>query len=116
MATDYSKTIVDHFLDQMDQGTRDLRHCALYDLYFGPNSAEYYAESAGMKDWPGYTRAVEALEEWARLYLTAVWVDEEGHVLSVKPLEADSRYVYADKQDVARIVFGALISDGGMKI
>lgn len=104
------------FMDKMDKRTSDLRHCALFDLQFGPMPAEYYRDSADVSDWPGYTSAVETLETWASENLMAVWVDPQTmDVMEVEP-EVDllSEVYHFDRRDVAKIVFRTLVTHGGM--
>lgn len=104
--------------ERMDARVEKLRGCALWDLHFGPYGVEYYQETHGLETWPGYSSAVEELENWARDNLSTVWVDAQTmDVIDTEPATADydsdDLYVF-ERKDVVRIVFKELVSHGGM--
>jgi hypothetical protein len=113
-----------HFLDQMDKETDALRSMAIWDLLYGPFSAQYFTETGHEVEYPGYSKALERLEEWADLHVVEVWVDEDGFVVDTEPQaeEVDGElvepygYTHFDRKSVKRAVFERLVSDGGMSI
>lgn len=110
------KAVRQFFFTKMDAQTDKLRSAALWDLHFGPYDAEYYKDAHELESWPGYSSAVEKLEEWSSENLMKVWVDTQTmEVLETEPDEEflDDIYVF-DRGDVARLVFKQLITDGGM--
>jgi hypothetical protein len=75
-----------HYIDLMDDKTKKLRSCALFDVNYGPMGVEYYREAdepQGYKDEDG---------EW------------------VEPMWED--YVKLEDRDIRRAVFGDLIGSG----
>lgn len=118
-----AKVIKKHFLDQMDERTTRLRDAAIWDLHFGPFTAEFYKESHELADWPGYVSALEHLENWASQHVVEVWVDEDGDLSTTEPAPettddgevlALGEWTLYDRRSVKSIVFGKLVSDGGM--
>jgi hypothetical protein len=114
------KVVKKHFLDQMDERMIKLRNCANYDLHFGPHNAEYYRDSAELEDWPGYVTATDQLEEWAQDKMQTVWVDiQTMEVFTTEPEEtefSDEDIYKFDRRDLGKIVFGKLVTDGGMSV
>lgn len=110
-----------HFLALMDDRHKALRRCALHDLFFGPLDSDSY-ESDDLKEWPGYVKAVEELEDWADTNVSEVWLDDAGNILDKEPEgeTIDGTWVEPDgithfaKKAVYLIVFRELVSDGGM--
>jgi len=104
-----------HFLAQMDERIDKLRSAALWDLNFGPYDAEYYENAHALKDWPGYMKAVEELEDWADDHLSEVFYNiETGEFSSVEPDEEIEDWVRYERKSLYLIVFRELVSDGGM--
>lgn len=117
-----AKAVKKYFLDQMDERTDKLRSAAIWDLFYGPCTAEYYKDAHDLSDWPGYASALEQLEEWADVNLTSVWVSEDCDVRTSKPegemgeggLVESHGWTEYDLKSVKSIVFWKLVSDGGM--
>lgn len=122
MRDDQAKAIKKYFLDQMDERTVKLRDAAIWDLLYGPSTAEYYAETHDTKDWPGYVSALKHLEDWADVHLMDVWVDEDGDIRTTEPeaemvdgeLVEPYGWTQYSRKSVKSIVFWKLVSDGGM--
>jgi hypothetical protein len=111
------KAIKKYFLEQMDERTDKLRSAAIWDLHFGPCSAEYYRDAHELKDWPGYASALQELEDWADLNLVTIWVgDWSGSILTQEPEPMDDPgdYTQYDRKALKRIIFERLVTDGGM--
>jgi len=129
MATVRSKAEVavkKYFIDElMDDRLRGLRHCALFDLHFGPYDADYYSDSADFENWPGYVKAVEELEEWADIHLVPVWFDMQTETIHTKEPQGDTvdgtwieplweDWICFDKRAVYLVIFDKLVTHGGM--
>lgn len=104
-------TIERHFKDVMDTDTRTiLSHCVT-DLFYGPDAVE--------EGYLGYTASLKKLEEWSQENIHEVWYIHDGCLCESEPQSETEDGVYEDvihfeRHEVARIVFGQLISDGGM--
>lgn len=103
------KTVRSHFLAKMDEKTLQALEDAHWDLHNGPSG-----DSSRM----GYTTALKILRDWSSEELTDVYYDIQGaEVLESEPdveeYIADD-YIMFDVPAVRRLLFGALISDGGM--
>jgi len=108
-----------HFIEEMDDRTKSLRFCALFDLHFGPMGAEYYKDSHEFSDWPGYVSAVSELEAWAEGRIADVWVDLETMFVASLPPDNEEmleEYRHFTTKQVAIAVFRELVTDGGMDI
>jgi hypothetical protein len=115
-----------HYIDLMDEKTKKLRQCALFDVNYGPMGAEYYCEAEGVEDWPGYVKAIDQLREWASENIQTTWFDVQAEFVQtdepkgfededgewVEPAWED--YVKLDESDIRRAVFGDLVTSGGM--
>lgn len=105
-----------HFTDAMDEETKTLlSHCTT-DLHYGPDAVE--------EGYAGYSSSLKKLEEWSQENICEVWYltdcgilcesepstedDEEGY--GMQPEDA----IHYERHEVARIIFGKLISDGSM--
>lgn len=105
----------------MDVDTLSLVSETLGDLYFGPNPPD--------GTWPGYAAAKRQIEAWAMenlpstLYVDSFadcasesepegWTDCDG-----TPIEADWEGVLVyERSEIARVVFGKLVTDGGLQV
>lgn len=101
------------FFKCMDQQINKIRACALLDLYDGPYSAKHYREVYGHAGWPGYAKAIRRLEEWAAENITDVWIGEDGDITLQEP-DDPAEYAKYDTKQIRLIVFGKLVTDGGM--
>jgi hypothetical protein len=110
-----------HFVGMMAKKIQRLLAAAKFDLYYGPSGADH---PRGY----GYTSAIRELDRWWDDYGGMVWYDTEADLVEEnKPEDAwevdeetgetyepPDIYLEIDKRDAKRIVFGALITDGGM--
>lgn len=105
-----------HFVAMMSKKTQRLLAAAKFDLYYGPSGADY---PRGY----GYTKAIRELERWWSDYGGRVWYDTQADIVEESdPTRWENAegepewmdYVQFDNLDAKRLVFGALITDGGM--
>ena len=109
-----------HFLDQMDEDTKAWRAAALFDLYNGPSGVE------GPEGYT-YARALKELNAWWSQNGHDVWFDTQSeYVLDSDPTQnldeedEEGSYsvledtLYFDSSAARKIVFGELVTDGGM--
>lgn len=99
-----------HFTDAMDEETKTLlSHCTT-DLHYGPDAVE--------EGYLGYTASLKKLEEWSQENICEVWYLPDDCLCESEPLTEDGETyedaIHYERHEVARIVFGKLISDGGM--
>jgi hypothetical protein len=113
-----------HYIDLMDDKTKKLRSCALFDVNYGPMGVEYYREASEFPEWPGYMAACDQLLEWARENIQDTWFDVQAELVQtdepqgykdedgewVEPMWED--YVKLEDRDIRRAVFGDLIGSG----
>jgi hypothetical protein len=117
------KAVRDHFKKQMSKRIQKLISAALADLYGGPCSYRDVRDIFHVR-WSGYQNAISELEDWWASNGGEVWYDtQSGFVVETEPLwagESDDGdgwpedWVFVRSRDAARLVFGALITDGGM--
>lgn len=113
--------VSDHFHGKMPKRVKKALGAALANLYHGPVAGEM-----------GYSKATKILEDWWSDNGSEVWVDTQADFVSEdRPVfvdevsEDDPDYEYAQwpedwmelsRRDAARVVFGALVTDGGLRV
>lgn len=114
---DAEKAVRAHFVSKMDKEVHNAFSVAMWDLHYGPG--------CGGTEM-GYTTALKLLRDWSSEELSDVWYDVQcGEVLEAEPQSWEDEdgnmvepcmedYIEFDVQAGRRLLFGALISNGGM--
>lgn len=105
-----------HFTALMNKRTKKMLAAALHDLYHGPSGSG-----------PGYTTALKHLNAWWSDWGQTLWFERDSeYLLEEEPkgykdeetgdhIDPDwDNYYEIDRARAKRIVFGALVTDGGM--
>ena len=123
----YERELLDlreYLFAKMPTRISELRSMALWSLYYGPFSAEHFAEENPEREteWPGYLSACEELANWASENISDFWVgdgcivdkepesweDEDGDTVEVCPED----WCHFDERRVLQIVFRELVGNG----
>lgn len=91
----------------------ELARLAWWDLWYGPHSAEAYAEEGAKFEWPGYSQAIDQIRQWCRENLCDVWVDTDSDcVIESEPDFEEEFWMKVSLDRVKRAVFGDLVGNG----
>lgn len=121
------KLVKEHVTSKMPARIKKLVSGARTDLYGGPYS-KTDMRAFGVSRWPGYSKAIDEISDWASDHVSELWVDTgAGFVMDSEPEgftdEDTGEYVepfweeiaHFDRRDVMRAVFDVLVTDGGLQ-
>lgn len=116
-ASSSDKAVAKYVSDLMPEDVKKAKAAAMHNLYYGPGGDD--------EDAPGYTTALNTMREWIddEMPQTLYYEDWSGEVLEDEPegfedeegqwIEPEDYRMY-DRREIKRIVFGALVTDGGL--
>jgi hypothetical protein len=114
------KAVAKYVNSLMPENVKRAKAAAMHSLYYGPGGDD--------PDAPGYVTAIDTLRDWIDSDMPrTLWYDvQSGYVEESEPegfedeetgewIEPEwSDYYKYESHDIKRIVFGALVSDGGL--
>lgn len=108
------KVVKEHFEKKMTPEIKELARLARWDLWNGPHSGEDYAGEGAEFEWPGYSNAIDKIQEWCNEELCDVWVCVWSEEVFESQPEDDNYadYVHVERSDTKRFVFGELVGNG----